>query len=281
MSTVKVSYRKQWGKALLLATLALIGMMLLTFIAAMVSPWVPLLFCWGDILIFSGMIIILLGLLANSPYPQKSREQWDGLPWGFVGAASTFLLFLSMPTYYQGTDRMYELVCFGPMLAGAGLILGWMTKRGVIVIIAALVMPFVWMRLLEDALAINIMSWGGIILSFIFVVWWNRVDPPPKSPGELVKLEDALAESDPDRMMQWLELKAEEAHPSHDMRNTQPDWLMEMGGSEQDKFTLDGQTFPSQAGSPQTKSADTYGFFLLLMLIIILVALIFVLLLLL
>jgi hypothetical protein len=79
MSTVKVSYRKQWGKALLAAVLALSGMLLLTSIGGTYADRVFLWFCCGDVLIFSAIIIVLLGLLFNLPYPQKSGERGDGL----------------------------------------------------------------------------------------------------------------------------------------------------------------------------------------------------------
>lgn len=207
MKTISVSHRKQWARVLLVIVLSLVGMLFLTLLSASVSAWIPILFCWGDILLFSAIPVVLLALLANGPVP-NIRESWSQMPWALASGLTFFVFMTWLPTYYTDTERMYELACFGPLLGVMGFLLGWIAQRGTLIMISCLLLPFVWGRLFVDEMLSTLFTISTIIASFAAVFWWNRIDPLKRDDSEPSRIEDIL--SDPDLTMQWLETLSQE-----------------------------------------------------------------------
>ncbi len=285
--------RRKWGIALVV-TIVLLGVSLVMSVAAMsISEWLPLYFCWGNILLFSAVIIMLFGLITGNALPNMDRW-WEGAGWGLFLGASAFALMAIIPSNYSDyADQMYNLACFGTMMALFAFALGAVMRRKSILLMASF-SYFLWLVLFSDEVMAFIFMAGSFIVAALFLYWLNRVYPPAKSETDLLTLEDILNDpeliasikegrvwsglsDDPDLAMAQLERIADAELPVTKNEDELPEWLMDYDTrqkemSSQNPFPQD--TF--QEKNLLDKSSPVFLWIFALLLILVLFMLTFV-----
>jgi hypothetical protein len=70
---------------------------------------------------------------------------------------------------------MFEISCFGIMIALMGFFFGMVFKRGMMLLVSITILPILWTQLFQSELMILLFTLGGFIGSVLLYFFWARI----------------------------------------------------------------------------------------------------------
>ena len=292
MNSDRVENQRKWGVALVVTIVLLIGSLVMTVATIYIAEWLPLYFCWGDILFLSAIIIIVLGFATGGTFPSTERW-WEGASWGLLMAITAFALFASLPSRYSDyADQMRNLACFGTMMALFAFGIGATMRRYSVLLIAGSSF-YVWIFLFQNEITALIFTVASLGAAAVFLYWLSKAYPIVKeetdypdpaaifSDPEFIKAVMAgktqvKLSDDPDLAMAQLERMAQTESPVIANEDETPEWLMDYDTQQTEIQPMDpfhNDTF--QEDNLLDKSSPAFLWIFVLLLIFILFMLTF------